>query len=198
MNPITHLLVSWTVAETAPLDDRDRAIAAWAGIAPDLDGLGALPDLIARALGYGDPAYYGRFHHALLHGAFGAVLISAAGGLCARRRWSAFGWSLLAIHVHFLCDLVGSRGPTPDDIWPVPYLAPFGERLTFAWSGQWALNAWQNILLTLLLICFVFFRAVTAGRSPVTLFGKAAGEVFVETVRARWRRLRRSSPGTEG
>lgn len=44
MNPITHLLASWSLAEASALDERDRAVVAWVGVAPDLDGFGALVD----------------------------------------------------------------------------------------------------------------------------------------------------------
>lgn len=67
MSPITHLLASWSLAEATTLETRDRAIVAWVGCAPDLDGLGVIPDLAARFLGYEDTALYGRYHHVLLH-----------------------------------------------------------------------------------------------------------------------------------
>lgn len=86
MNPITHLLVAWSAAEASRLENRDRAIVAWVGVAPDLDGLGAIPDVLARLLGYPDPAFYGRFHHVLLHGGFGALVLATAGAIGARRR----------------------------------------------------------------------------------------------------------------
>ena len=44
MNPITHLLVGWSVAESAALSRRDRALVAIAGVAPDVDGAGILLD----------------------------------------------------------------------------------------------------------------------------------------------------------
>jgi hypothetical protein len=34
----THFMLSWTVGHRLP-SRRDRALVAWAGIAPDLDGL---------------------------------------------------------------------------------------------------------------------------------------------------------------
>jgi inner membrane protein len=190
MNPITHLLASWSLAEGSDLQTRDRAVVTWVGLAPDLDGLGVVPDAVARCLGLGDPALYERFHHLLLHGFFGAVVLSALGGAFSRRKLPAFLWSLAAIHVHLLCDFVGSRGPTSDDIWPVHYLGPFSNALTFSWSGQWPLNAWPNIAFTLGFIAFVFVRAVTASHSPVSLFSTRAHEAFVLTVQHRWRSIR--------
>lgn len=73
-----------------------------------------------------------------------------------------------------------------DDIWPIPYLAPFSEAATFSFSGQWPLNAWPNIALTLGLLAFVFLRAASVGHSPVSLFSTSAHEAFVAAVQERW------------
>lgn len=35
MSPITHLLISWVVADAGNLDKKDRAIVTVAGLAPD-------------------------------------------------------------------------------------------------------------------------------------------------------------------
>lgn len=187
MNPITHLLASWAVAETSSLDERDRNLAVWAGVLPDLDGLGAVVDLGNRLLGGPESFWYGQFHHLLLHGAFGAVVLGTAVASRASERLRVFALALVTAHLHFLCDLVGSRGPEPEDVWPIHYLAPFSEALAFSWPSQWPLNAWPNVVLTLGLLLFVFFRAATAGRSPVSLFSHRAHARFVATVQARWR-----------
>ncbi len=191
MNPITHLLASWSLAEVSGLEERDRAIVAWVGAAPDLDGFGAITDTAARLLGLGDPALYGRFHHVLLHGLPGALLLPAIGLAFARRRFAAFAWSVAAVHLHLACDFVGSRGPTADDVWPVHYLSPFSEALTLSWSGQWPLNAWPNIVFTIGLLAFVFARAASVGHSPVSLFSTGAHAAFVAAVQVRWRQFKR-------
>ena len=194
MNPITHLLASWSMAEVSGLEERDRAVVAWVGLAPDLDGLGAVADSAARLLGYADPALYGRFHHVLLHGLFGALLLPALGLAFARRRLATFLWSVAAVHLHLACDLVGSRGPEADDIWPIHYLGPFTDAVTFSWSGQWPLNAWPNIVFTLGLLAFVFVRAATTGHSPVSLLSPRAHAAFVATVQSRWKQIRGRPP----
>lgn len=188
MNLLTHLLASWSLAEVSGLEERDRAIVSWAGLAPDLDGLGAVVDSAARLLGYGDPALYGRYHHVLLHGLFGALLLPAIGLAFARRRFAAFLWAFAAVHLHLACDLVGSRGPVADDVWPIHYLGPFTDAVTLSWSGQWALNAWPNIVFTLGLLAFVFVRAATTGHSPVSLFNARAHSAFIATVQSRARK----------
>ena len=63
MNPITHLLVGWTVAQTAFLSRRERAIVTLAGVAPDLDGAGILLDFATgRHPGAGA---YAAYHHVI-------------------------------------------------------------------------------------------------------------------------------------
>jgi hypothetical protein len=104
---------------------------------------------------------------------------------------------VVAVHLHYLCDIVGSRGPGADDIWPLRYLAPFSERLTVQWSGQWPLNAWPNIVLTILLLAFGFYRAANGGYSPVGVFSTKADRAFVQAVRARWHTITGRAPGRE-
>jgi hypothetical protein len=40
MSPVTHFLLSWTLAERSADTRRERAWITFAGVAPDLDGLG--------------------------------------------------------------------------------------------------------------------------------------------------------------
>lgn len=47
MNPITHGLVGWCLAETVPgLGLRERSVIVAAAVAPDLDGLGIVPEFL--------------------------------------------------------------------------------------------------------------------------------------------------------
>lgn len=197
MSPITHFLASWSLADALRLRARDRPLATWCGFLPDADGLGVLLDGANRLLGRAGSWYYGEYHHAVLHGVFAAVVIPLALSFFAANRLRMFAVGILAAHLHFLCDVVGSRGPGPEDLWPLPYLAPFSQRLTIQWSGQWPLDAWPNMVFTLFLIAFAFFRAIGGGYSPVGVFGARADRVFVETVRNRWRRFTRGTPSQE-
>ncbi len=99
---------------------------------------------------------------------------------------------IAVVHLHLLCDLVGSRGPSSEDVWPLEYLAPFSDAWTLAWSGQWALNAWPNVVFVVVLIGYGFARAIAAGESPVGLFGRRADAAFCATVQRRWSRLRKA------
>ena len=40
MNPVSHLLTGWVVANTVDLKARDRALVTLAGVVADIDGLG--------------------------------------------------------------------------------------------------------------------------------------------------------------
>ncbi len=190
MSPITHFLASWTLGDSARCDGRDRAVVTWCGVLPDADGLGAIVDAVNSALGRPESWYYGLYHHSLLHGAFGAILIPGLLSLFAINRARMFIVGVAAVHLHLLCDFVGSRGPSTDDIWPIQYLAPFSDAVSVAWKGQWPLNGWPNIALTVLLLVWVFARAVRTGYSPVGVFSQRADRIFVETVRHRWTALR--------
>src|SRR4051812_43952707 len=101
-----------------------------------------------------------------------------------------------AVHLHLLCDFVGSRGPSPEDIWPIAYFAPFSNFGTIRWAHQWPLDAWPNFAFTVVLVGYVFVRAARSGYSPVAMFSSGAERVFVETVQNRWRRIRQAASRT--
>jgi inner membrane protein len=197
MSPITHFLASWSLADATGLRGRDQALVTWCGVLPDADGVGVVVDGLNKLLGRPDSWYYGQFHHAVLHGVFAAIAIPLALSFFAASRLRTFLVGVVAVHVHYLCDIVGSRGPGADDIWPLPYLAPFSERLTVQWSGQWPLNAWPNIAFTVALLAFVFYRTVSGGYSPVGIVSARADHVFVKAVQSRWRVLRGHAPSRE-
>jgi len=48
MNPVTHFLGGWAVANTARLGRRDRALVAIAGAAPDADGFGIVAEWLTK------------------------------------------------------------------------------------------------------------------------------------------------------
>jgi inner membrane protein len=187
MNPITHFLVSWTLADSVNLADRDRRLITWCGVLPDLDGLGVVVDAANRLSGHSSSSYYTLYHHSLLHGL--AAILVIPGMLCVSgvRRWKVFWWGVVVGHLHLACDLAGSRGTEPDDVWPVKYLAPFSGKCTLTWNGQWPINSWPNITLTIVLLFVVFVAAARRGYSPVGLFSVHADKAFVEAVRGwKW------------
>ena len=190
MNPIAHLFSSWTLADLAGTDRKSRMLVTWAGVLPDLDGLGLLVDVGNRLLGRPETSYYSLWHHWLLHGLPGVIFLAGALSLLAVRRRVVLALGFLTIHFHLLCDLAGSRGSNPGDIWPIPYLAPISERLTLHWNGQWPLDSWPNIAFLALLLGYAFYRAAKSGYSPLEIFGTRTDSAFVAAVRRRWSSFR--------
>lgn len=187
MSPVTHFLGSWILGDAATREPRDRALVSWCGVLPDADGLGAAVDLANRFLGQ-ESWHYAALHHRLFHGLPAALAIPALLACFAVRKGRTFAIGIGAVHLHLLCDLVGSRGPGPGDIWPVFYLAPLSDRGVVTWSGQWALNGWPNVVLTLVLLGWILARAVRSGYSPVGVFSQSADRRVVAALRNRWRR----------
>jgi len=187
MNVLTHFFVGWTLAEAAPTTPRDRMLVTWASVFPDLDGLTVLPDLANRMLGRPETDFYFRYHHVWTHGLPAAVLAAIGALLLAQGKIRTFLLALLAFHIHLACDLVGSRGPTSADIWPIGYLQPLSSLATVSWDGQWALNDWRNIVFTAALLALSIALAVRRGYSPVSLVSKKADVTVVSTLRARFR-----------
>jgi inner membrane protein len=186
VSPVTHFLFGWVAFERLFPTRRDKAIVALAGIAPDLDGLGMVVDLANRALHRPETAYYHEFHRLLSHGLPAAVVAVLAFAL-GRRRLSVALATFAAVHLHLLCDLAGSRGSDPGDLWPIHYLEPLAREPVFAWVHQWPLVGWQNLAITAALMFVTMRRAARLGHSPVGLASERADAVFVGVLR-KWRR----------
>jgi len=186
MNPITHALSGWCLAEAVPrLERRDRAIVVVSAIAPDLDGFGMLPELLTRH-SRAPLFWWTDYHHVLAHNLLFAIIAGAIGALVAgaRNRLRVALLAFAAVHVHLLEDLAGSRGPDGYQ-WPIPYLSPFSDSFLLTWDGQWALNAWQNVAVTIVLLMATFVLAWSRGYSPVGLFSTRADAAFVDALRSR-------------
>lgn len=185
MNPITHALAAWCLAESVPsLANRERGIVVLAGIAPDLDGLGIVPEMWTRN-GPHPVLWWSEYRHLLAHNLAFACLAATIAALCAKTNRAATAvLAFLAVHLHLLGDLIGSRGPDGYP-WPIPYFYPFSSR-ELVWSGQWKLNAWPNVLITVVLLFITFALAWRRGYSPVGLVSPAADRAFVGTL---WNRF---------
>jgi inner membrane protein len=92
----------------------------------------------------------------------------------------------ISFHLHLLCDLIGARGPDGDQ-WPIPYLKPFSDAVQLAWHGQWALNAWQNFVITGFFLVATFWIAWRYGSSPVELVSESANRAVTQTLHQRFR-----------
>jgi hypothetical protein len=187
MSPITHFLASWIVAATTTDNPRDCRLVTLAGMAPDLDGLGLVLDLVKNAVNHTESFYYyQQYHHSLLHGIAGAGLIAVVFAALARRRWRVFVFALFVFHLHLLCDFLGSRGPEAGDVWPIFYLAPFSNYPMWLWHGQWRLDGWQNQLISVALLAWSFRLAIGRGQSFVGVFSRRGDAAVVATLR-KWR-----------
>jgi hypothetical protein len=189
-----------------------------AAVAPDIDGLGIIPELLTRNTSH-PLLWFSQYHHSLHTLAF-ALLCTLAGYLIAgqlatsrpfatsshssdstfgpgirgpqppRRCLPTHPWLtaflvFISFHLHLLCDLIGARGPDGDQ-WPIPYLKPFSNTLQLTWHGQWALNGWQNFLITGFLLVATFWIAHRHGDSPLELISEPANQALTRTLRQRF------------
>jgi len=181
---VTHFLVSWGVANSTALERRDRAIVTLAGVAPDLDGLGAIPELLTR--NWAHPLdWFSRYHHVLGHNVGFALVVTGASYLLSTKRWKTAALACATFHLHLLCDVLGARGPDGDQ-WPIPYLFPFSHAWRWTWSGQWALNGWQNFAITGAMLVLAFYLAWARGFSPLEMVSLRADRAFVRALRNRF------------
>ena len=185
VNPLTHLMAGWLVAESAPvLTPRERALVAWAGVIPDLDGLGMPVEMLTR--NSRDPLlWFTEYHHTLGHNLGFALFCTTMAFVLAKRRALTALLTAVSFHLHLLGDLIGARGPDGEK-WPIPYGLPFTNRWQWVWAGQWPLNGWQNIVITVAAMALIFHLARRRGYSPVGLFSRRADGVFIATLRRRF------------
>ena len=192
MSPVTHFFTGWVLGSVVVSTKRERAIVTLAAVVPDVDGLGIIPELLTRQSRH-PLQWFSQYHHAL-HTLPFAIAVSSLTFFLAGRRWTPTIFAFISFHLHLVEDLVGSRGPD-GFVWPIPYLFPFSNRWTWSWSGQWALNAWPNVTLTVALISVALWVTVGWGFSPMELFATAADRAVVRILRKRFRRARPSSVG---
>lgn len=186
MNPVTHLLASWLVANTTDLNRRDRAIVTIASLAPDIDSFGIIPEMLTR--NSAQPLrWWTDYHHVIGHNIGFALLVAVLGFLLSVHRWKTALLVFICFHIHLLSDLLGARGPEGYQ-WPIPYLLPFSDALQLTWSGQWRLDSWPNLLITAIALTLTIILAARKGFSPLEIVSASADKKFVETLRRRFTR----------
>jgi len=183
MSPVTHVLLSWSFSSFFPFERKDRALVTLAGVVPDLDGAGMLLDLFSYRAGQPLELWI-RFHHVLCHNIAFGLFIALLTFCLATRRLLAGAAAFLVFHLHLVCDILGSRGP--DEAWSVPYLLPFSRTGEIVWTHQWALNSWQNFVITFLALMFIFYQSWRKGISPLELVSRRANDAFVSALRSRF------------
>jgi len=187
VSPIAHFIGSWLVAAATVNNPRDRRLVTLAGALPDLDGLGMVAD-VAKSLVTGHETtfdYYQKFHHLWLHGWPGALLIAVTLACFGQQRWRVALWCLVTFHLHLVCDLLGSRGPSPADLWPICYSEPLFRHPVWFWKGQWRLDGWQNTLIFLAMFGAALGVAVKRGYSFVEVFSRRLDGLVVVVLR-KW------------
>jgi inner membrane protein len=177
MHPPSHFVLAWLVGHRLP-ERRDRLLVAWAGLAPDLDGLTLLAGEIA----------YGRWHHVLAHGLLAALLATAVVALLAQRRWITASLAFGAFHLHLICDLLGSGRE-----WGIAYLWPLtAAEITF--RHGWPLPSWQNVSITAAALGACLYTALRHGRTfAEALLPARADRAVVAALRQRFQRRRAAS-----
>jgi membrane-bound metal-dependent hydrolase YbcI (DUF457 family) len=185
MNVVEHFLIGWCIASIPrDLTLRERGMITFAAVAPDVDGLGMLVELPTRNTSH--PLFWWtNYHHIIAHNMGAAILMTAITFVFAKRRWLTSTYAFLAFHSHIVGDVIGARGPDGYQ-WPIPYFLPFSREPELAWAGQWALNAWQNFVITGCALMVTLFLAWRRGYSPVRLFSPGADRAFIEALRNRF------------
>lgn len=183
MSPVTHFLAGWLLANTASLSRRDRAAVVVAAVIPDVDGLGAIPELLTRNSAH-PLTWFSQYHHSMHTLAF-ALAVTLVSFLITRRRWTTALLVFLSFHLHLLGDLLGARGPDGYS-WPIPYLMPFSNSLQLSWHGQWELNAWPNVVITAVFLFVTLFLAWKSGFSPLEFISGNIDSAVVTALRARF------------
>jgi inner membrane protein len=196
MSPVTHFFTGWLVASatTVPLTRQEKIFVVAAAIAPDLDGLGLIPELLTRNSAH-PLLWFSLYHHSLHTLTFALVCTLAAFFIdrnatshnhhASASPWLTAGLVFISFHLHLLCDLLGARGPEGYQ-WPIPYLKPFSNAMELTWHGQWALNGWQNFIFTALLLLTTFWLAWRNGTSPLELISPSANQAFIHALRQRF------------
>ena len=92
-------------------------------------------------------------------------------------------------HLHLLCDLVGSRGPSVGDLWPICYSEPLFRHPIWFWKYQWKLDGWQNQIIFLGLFLASLWLAVKRGYSFVEVINSRLDGIFVGVLRKWFKHL---------
>jgi inner membrane protein len=112
----------------------------------------------------------------------------------AAQKWKTALLAFLSFHVHLFEDVPGSRGSDGYQ-WPIPYLAPFFSSPQLIGRGQWGLNAWPNVLITLALGLITLWLAWRRGFSPLEMISGKADRALVEALRRRYPRSLKNFEG---
>lgn len=146
---LTHIGLSWIVANAGPRPARDRWLIVAAGVLPDLDGIGIL---------WSEHAY-AAVHRAAGHGLVFIVLWTLVVVRYAERPVGTTVLALLSFHLHLFLDAVGTGGL------PIRYFWPLSDA-GWTYAGRWTLASWPNAVVmtvTLFGVLLVAYRTRISG-----------------------------------
>lgn len=178
MNIITHALAGWCVGRQVSAKPADAAILFTASVLPDIDAIGALTDLYQG----GEAIWFSALHHKFGHNIFLCLILMAV-VMGFRRDTGLMLWSGLIFHFHLLCDVIGAKGPDGYQ-WPIYYFYPVSD-YEVVWSGQWQINAWPNLVFTVVLLAWFLWQSAKTRFSPLGFFSARFDQAFVDTLRRR-------------
>ena len=191
MSPITHFFTGWVLANCFDLERKERILVTLASVAPDIDGLGIIPELLTRNSAH-PLLWFSLYHHSLHNLTFGLV-IAVIAFTVSNQKWKTGSLALVSFHLHLFEDMLGSRGPEGYQ-WPIPYLAPFSSAVRLTWRGQWGLNAWPNVLITITLLLITLWLAWRRGFSPLEMISAKSDCTLVMALRERFPRRQDLEP----
>jgi hypothetical protein len=173
-----HLLLSWHLARQVSPDVKARRWVGWAGVVPDLDGIGLLVDFATRRTNL-----YEAWHHLAGHNFLLGVIVAGLAGIhCRSVRVAAWTWG--CFHLHLLADLISGRGPD-GSLWPIVYGWPLSP-YEWQWEGQWKLQAWPNTVVFLTLLAWALWVAYRRARSPLELISTRLDHTVIAAFRSVW------------
>ena len=121
----------------------------------------------------------------------GAALVAVTAATLAKDRLRVFVTTLIAFHLHLLCDFFGSGYG-----WGLTYWYPFSTR-EYTSPIQWDLNSWPNVLATALALALSGWLAVRHWRSVAeTVLPARCDAVIVQTLKNRFSNAQQLQPTT--
>lgn len=185
MNPVTHYTLSWLTASQFALNKKQRITVAVAGIIPDVDGIGIAAEFVSRHTSL-ELNWWSDYHHVMGHNVTLACIVAFI-ALKITRNVKCSVISFMVFHLHLLCDILGGRGPDSYQ-WPIDYLYPFSDSVQLSWSGQWMLNGWQNITITVASLLIIAIVIIKKNISPTEIFPEKIDQAVIKTIQNRFQK----------
>lgn len=165
---LTHLGLSWILANLWDVSRKDRCLIVLAGILPDFEGITLL----------WSKETFLSIHRVVGHSLLSGVALTFVLALRADARWATGALALVSFHLHLVLDLVGTGGLPIQYFWPI-------SRQGWTYPDHWVLASWQNGLVTIVTLLGVLAIAWRRGRTPIECVWPRADRRLVEGARLR-------------